>query len=372
MIQRYVLLPIQKLKLLHLNVTKKLKYLITLSLLPQYLGLLFLKKNPGLVEQYYSTGFYPVISKLLNTSFKWSPVSLGDLLYIAVFIYMTKWVVINWKRLRTQPRVWGLDVLTLVSIIYFLFHLCWGLNYYRESLHVTLSLKPTYTTEELKIITSKLVLKTNSLHLSIANDSLQKIDTPYSFNKMAALSQQGYKRLETEYHIFRHPGQNTKKSLFSTPLTYMGFGGYINPFTLEAQVNSVMPKSSMLTTIAHEQAHQLGYAAENEANFIGFLACIHNKDLFYQYAGYTFALRYCLQEMSRRDIDCYKNTVKSIHPGILKKFQETSEFWNDYNNPLEPLIKRFYNNFLKANNQEKGIKSYSYVVALLVNYLHTK
>jgi hypothetical protein len=116
----------------------------------------------------------------------------------------------------------------------------------------------------------------------------------------------------------------------------------------------------------------LGYAAENEANFIGFLACIHNKDLFYQYAGYAFALRYCLQEMSRRDIDCYKNTVKSIHPGILKNFQETSEFWKAYNNPLEPLIKNFYNNFLKANNQEKGIESYSYFLALLVDYLHNK
>ena len=167
-----------------MSVIKKLKYLIILSLLPQYLGILFLKNNPGLVEQYYSTGLYPVISKLLNTSFKWSPVSLGDLLYIAAIIYMSKWVVTNWKRLRTQPRVWGLDVLTLVSVIYFLFHLCWGLNYYRDSLHATLNLKTTYTTDELKTITSKLVLKTNSLHLSITNDSLQKTEIPYSFNEL--------------------------------------------------------------------------------------------------------------------------------------------------------------------------------------------
>ena len=368
-VQRYVLLPIHKLKLLHLRVTKKLKYLITLSLLPQYIGLFLLKNNSGFVEQYYSKGLYPIISKLLNTSFKWSPVSLGDLLYIAAIIYMTKWIIMNWKRVRTQPKVFVLDILTSLSVVYFLFHFCWGLNYYRDSLHVTLNLKTTYTTKELKIITSKLVSKTNSLHLSIANDSFQKIDTPYSFNEMVILSQQGFRQLESEYPNFIHPGKNTKKSLFSTPLTYMGFGGYFNPFTLEAQVNSIMPKSSMITTIAHEQAHQLGYAAENEANFIGFLACIHNNDLYYKYAGYAFALRYCLIELSRRDIDCYNNTVGLIHPGILKKFKETSEFWKAYNNPLEPLIKRVYSSFLIANNQEKGIESYNYYVALLVGYL---
>ncbi|HLV63061.1 DUF3810 family protein, partial [Galbibacter sp.] len=34
----------------------------------------------------------------------------------------------------------------------------------------------------------------------------------------------------------------------------------------------------------------------------------------------------------------------------------------------EPYFKKTFNSFLKANNQKKGIKSYSYVVALLVNY----
>jgi len=36
---------------------------------------------------------------------------------------------------------------------------------------------------------------------------------------------------------------------------------------------------------------------------------------------------------------------------------------------LEPIFKVFYSHFLKANNQTKGIESYNYVVALLVDYL---
>ena len=352
--------------------SKKLKYLIIFSLIPQYIALQILKNNPSFVENYYSTGLYPIISKLLNTAFKWIPISLGDILYILFIIYITKWFLLDWKRIKMQPKSWAIDVLTIISIIYFTFHFCWGLNYYRDSLHTTLNLKTTYTTDQLKTITNELVSKTNSLHLNITNDSLQRTEIPYSFYELTTLSQQGYRELETEYPFFRHPGQNTKKSIFSIPLSYMGFGGYLNPFTLEAQVNSVIPKTSLAITIAHEQAHQLGYAAENEANFIGFLACVQNKDLYYQYVGYGFALRYCLLELNRRDIDYYKNTIGTINPGILKNFHDTTKFWESYNNPLEPLIKRVYNNYLKANNQDKGIESYSYVVAMLVNYLYTK
>jgi len=37
-------------------------------------------------------------------------------------------------------------------------------------------------------------------------------------------------------------------------------------------------------------------------------------------------------------------------------------------NPLEPIFDLFYSSYLKSNNQPDGLKSYSYMVALLVNY----
>ena len=350
--------------------SKKIKRLIALSIIPQYLLLLLIKDRPDFVEQYYSRGFYPVLSKVLNASFRWIPFSFGDLLYLVAISYILRWLVINWKKRREHPIAWSLEVLSFVSVLYFVFHLCWGLNYYRSPLEHSMGLNTQYSTEKLITITTQLAIKTNALQLGITNDSLTKVNTPYAFKELTRLSQIGYTELETKYPIFEHPGQNVKKSIYSTPLTYMGFAGYLNPFSLEAQVNSVMPKNSMLTTIAHEQAHQLGYAAENEANFIGFLACIHTDNPYFNYAGYAFALRYCLQELRRRDNEAYTELLNALHPGILKDFRESSKFWKAYNNPLEPLIKRFYSNFLKANNQEKGIESYSYVVALLVDYLH--
>jgi hypothetical protein len=349
--------------------SNKGKVILVLSLLPQYFLIRVLKQFPEYVEAYYSLGIFPIISKLLNTAFKWIPFSVGDLLYSILIFFILRWAVKNRKRLRTEPKTWGLNVLSFVSVLYFMFHLCWGYNYYRVPLHTTLNLNPKYTTAQLKSVTNKLVFKTNKLHLAITKDSLLRTTLPYTFVELTEMSQTGYTQLEKQYPNFKHDGQNSKKSIFSTPLTYMGFSGYVNPLTLEAQINAVIPLNSMPTTIAHEQAHQLGYAAENEANFIGFLASIHNEDLYFNYAGYKFALRYCLRELFKRDLDAYESTLCTINPGILEDFQLAFEFWSAYKNPMEPLFKEVYSYFLKANNQAKGIESYSYVVALLVDYL---
>ena len=55
---------------------------------------------------------------------------------------------------------------------------------------------------------------------------------------------------------------SVKKSLFSLPLTYMGFSGYINPFTNEANINRKIPSTSLTFVINHEIAHQLGIAVK--------------------------------------------------------------------------------------------------------------
>ena len=152
----------------------------------------------------------------------------------------------------------------------------------------------------------------------------------------------------------------------------MGFSGYLNPLSNEAQVDYMIPVYKFPTTAAHEVAHQLGYAKENEANFIGFLATISNTNIYFKYSGYTFGLRHCLGEIFRRDPDLYYQLLPTINTGILKNYQEVRDFWNDYQNPLEPIFRSTYTTYLKANNQAKGMDSYSYVVALLVNYLEDK
>jgi hypothetical protein len=124
-----------------------------------------------------------------------------------------------------------------------------------------------------------------------------------------------------------------------------------------------------MVTSAHEMAHQLGIASESEANFIAFYNCIKHSDPFIQYSGYTFALRYCYSELFKLNPEKAKEKIKTLKPGVLNNLFEISQFWMYYKNPLEPIIKKGYDSYLKANGQSRGLKSYNDMVGLVVAYL---
>ena len=347
--------------------SKTLRLCIALSILPQMLIIYNLAKNPEWVEHYYSEGLYLKISNSLRFIYGWIPFSIGDLLYITTISFGLWWGFKNLKQLFKTPLKSILNLLSVVSVLYFVFHLFWGLNYYRLPLHKKQDINPIYTTAQLFRTTEQIIEKSNKLHFKLVQDSRKVVHVPYSFGELTALSTKGY-----EKSIFKYTNPSQKYSLLSTPLTYMGFSGYLNPFTNEAQVNLHNPKNAMPLTLVHEQAHQVGYAAENEANFIGFLVCSNHTDDYFKYSGYTFALRYCLSEVYKRDQKKYKIYKERINSGILIDFEKRTALWTQYNNPMEPLFKSIYSSFLKANAQDKGIKSYSYVVGLIVGHFETQ
>lgn len=347
---------------------KKKKTIIALSLIPQYFLVKLLSNFPQFVETYYSNGLYPLIAKFLRYTLGWLPFSFGDLMYGFAGIYMLQWFYKNRMRWRKDTKNWLVDILAVVAIIYGAFHFCWGLNYHRLPLHESLNLKRNYTMQQLVGVTEGLIKKSNALHFQITKNDTVKVTIPLDKSAIFDMVPTGYEYLNIEFPHLKYKPASLKKSIYSYPLTYMGFSGYLNPLTNEAQVDALIPIYKFPTTAAHEIAHQLGYAAENEANFIGFLATVNHDNIYFNYTGYTFALRFCLNEIYRRDRDLYNCLIASLNAGVRKNYKEVSDFWKAHKNPTEPIFKAFYNHFLKANKQNKGIKSYSYVVALIVNY----
>ena len=334
----------------------------------QILFISIVKNYPEFVEQFYSNGLYVFLSKIMRYVFGWLPFSVGDLLYTLAGIYIIRWLIITRKRIVKDTLNYILDIGAALSIAYFTFHILWAFNYYRQPLYKSLNIESEYTTEQLLSFTEKLILKSNTVHDRLTTNDSLKIEFPFTKREVFNKVENGFKKLAKSYpHLEYHP-KSIKKSLYSIPLTYMGFSGYLNPFTNEAQVDGLIPTYKFPITTCHEVAHQLGYAAENEANFIGSLAAMRNDDLYFQYSGYTFALRYCLEELFRRDPEIYKRIIPTIHQGIFENYKEVQIFWLAYKNPLEPIFEKTFDSFLKANNQSDGMKSYNYVVALLVNY----
>ncbi|AUC84067.1 DUF3810 domain-containing protein [Polaribacter sp. ALD11] len=345
---------------------------LTIFLPIQVLLVQIAAKNPAFIERYYSNGIYPPIAYFLRILLGWLPFSFGDvLLAFLLFIFLRFIIRLIKTRFRNfVPKI--IHFTAILSILYFCFYLFWGLNYYREPLAKNLQYQQKkYTTAQLQKVTEQIIEKLNYYQFEITKNDTLKVENKYHPKEMYTMAIAGYKNLSVDFPQLKYQHKSVKSSLMSLLQTYNGTSGYLNPITGEAQVNDRIPKTSYPTTVCHEMAHQIGFAAENEANFVGFLAATYNDDLYFKYASYRMALGYCISELRKRDKNQSKELWRNVNKGIWKDFNASYLFWEEYKNPFEPIVKKGYNAYLKANKQDKGIESYNYVVDLLITYLET-
>lgn len=346
----------------------KRKFILPIFLIFQIFVSQIFSFFPEFVEHFYSNGFYQKNSNFSRIILGRIPFSVGDCLYGILIFLVLRWFWKVRKTWKVNRKDNVLKILSFISVFYFFFHLLWGYNYSRQPLFEKLKINTEYSDNDLLLFTKKLIVKTNEVQFQITKNDSLKIVFPYSQEKAFLMDMNGYKNLSRQYSNFEYKNLSIKKSLFSLPLTYMGFGGYLNPFTNEAQVNELMPMYNFPTTSCHEMAHQMGYASESECNFIGFLASIKNENLYFKYSGYCTALKYCLNNWKIRNPKTLQQLLKTVNPGILKNYQESELFWEQYQTPIEVGFHIFYDNFLKMNQQKDGLDSYSKFVDLMVNY----
>ncbi|MCK0160206.1 DUF3810 domain-containing protein [Allomuricauda sp. F6463D] len=347
---------------------QKIKTIIAIALPIQIVLVKWIGSYPSFVEDYYSNGIYPYISRFLRLIFGWLPFSIGDLFYTALVFLAIRHIYIHWKQIKNKPLSFLKDTIVVLSITFFIFHLFWGMNYHRQPISWKLGIERDYTVEELVELTQFIADKTNQYQLELTGDTISPVHIPYTKKEIFAKTEEAYKKFEKQYPDFGYEHRSLKSSIYSIPLTFMGYGGYLNPFTNEAQVNGVTPKFRLPTVSGHEVGHQLGYSAEGATNFIGFLVTSQSTDPYFKYSAYNHALGYCLTDLYHKDEEKYNEIVTKIHFGVKQNFNELSDFWNKYETPLEPLFKSVFNTFLKVNNQKDGIKSYNSVVGLIINH----
>ncbi|MFY7728025.1 MAG: DUF3810 domain-containing protein, partial [Flavobacterium sp.] len=327
---------------------------------------------PQFVENYYSNGIFPYISHGERVLFGWTGFSVGDILYGTALLLSIRWLWRTRKTWKTGYKQNLLKIAACLSVVYFIFTALWALNYRRVPLYKKMGIEKDYTEKELIAFTYRLIDKTNALHLQLTQSDTVKVVVPYMLDSIYAKAPEAYTVLEKEFPFFEYRHNSIKSSLISVPLSYMGFGGYLNPFTNEAQVNCKLPLYNLPTTTCHEMSHQIGYANESEANFIGFMASIHSNDPYFKYSGYSFALRYCLANIAKFDEGLAKKIAKKVNKGIRKNFKESKDFNAKYESFVENIFEYIYDNYLKMNEQKDGLETYSKFTGLMINYYKEK
>jgi hypothetical protein len=325
------------------------------------------------VEKYYTYGFYPVISKIQRVLLGWIPISVGDLLYIAAFIFL---VVKVWKLLKLLSKrmvqeylSWILfrKYLKLILWIYIVFNISWGLNYNRLGIahQLNLDVQP-YTTEELTELADALQNKMN--YYAAYTDFEERIRLDKTAN-VAAEGYQSFKEASKQYPFLSYSAISVKPSLFSHLAHLFGFTGYYNPFTGEGQLQTTAPVFMKPYIVNHEIGHQVGYAKENEANFISFLTGRVSENNEVRYSIYFDMYLYAARDLGLRDSVAMQQLKKEWHPQVQQDYNYLIDYLKRNKNFVEPYMTSLYDQFLKFNRQPKGRRTYSEVVAWLVAYM---
>ena len=347
---------------------KKLKVVVTLGLFPMFLIIKNIEVGNSVVEKYYSDFFYLYISEKLRFITGWISIPIGDLLYLFIIFSLIYFVFFRIKKSKNIL----LNLGSSAFIFIFLFYVLWGLNYKRVPVKDHLNVDGNFEIKELTDFTETLIDKINKKHIFLfKNDSVRPINE-YSFTESIEISKNNIDKLKEKLKkpIIKSDYKNVsvKKSLFSLPLTYMGFSGYINPFTNEANINYKIPSTSLIFVINHEIAHQLGIASEKDANFISYLMLTSSDNEYLKYCGLSYALRLCLNELSKLDYDKYRYLLERVNKGIIKDYVEINKFWKNYEGKIEEVSKKSYDLYLKQNNIQSGIKNYNESISLILKY----
>ena len=250
-----------------------------------------------------------------------------------------------------------------------LFYATWGLNYFREPLKERLSLNVTERpVEELEELTKEFAECANALRRSLWEDGDGVARMKDGYTAMFRALPGAYEALAREYGAFDGKVTRPKTVLWSKGLSWCGITGVYIGLTAEPNVNVDAPDFLLPQTAAHELAHQLGVASEDEAEFAGILACLYSDDPLVAYSGLLSALISCGNALHKQAPERYRAIYDTYGPGLLHDLRYHRAYWKAFEGKTEEKANQMNDAYLRYNGQENGVMSYGKVVDMLLAY----
>lgn len=327
----------------------------------------------------FSKGIIGVLATVSSIA----PCSLWDLLLIPIAIAAVAtfaWCIVRKRSLWK----WVSTVCVIVAALLLFLVGSWGLNHYAPPLANDLGIAvEEYSADELEDATAYYLEHAAALALTMPRDQEMDLERQ-DFSELAGIAGASYKDLAGEYPVFEGCTTPVKELLLmGEPLLYSGHTGIYWPFTGEANVPANTAVAEMPFIQCHEAAHRLGIASEQEANFAAFLACTEGdaaRDARFAYSGYFEAFCYCLNALyanypQRTDTFVEKVIGPEVDPTNAKTYgarlvlfdrYRATEHYQVYEGPAKEVGTTMNDTYLKAFDEESGIKSYGEVVDYLI------
>lgn len=355
------------------SILKKLPWLLLLPtgfILPA-----LAQKHPWIVEKVYVQGLYPWIARIWGGVTSIFPFSVAEFFVVGFILAVVAAMAIKVTRLikkRTSPMQFVSFVLSLIilaGVMLNLFYFMWGFNYSRPTVYQLMELDvKKRSVDELQELCFELAERANTLREQVEEDENGVFVLKEGYRPYFAQIPAAYKTLGNKHSIFNGTAYSAKGVLASEGMSYAGIAGIFMPYTAEANVNVHQPPLLLLSSAAHETAHLLGFAKEDEANFIAYLACSVSDDPAVAYSGTMLALINCSNKLYKSDPEKYTPLFQRYSSAIVRDIKAYNAYWKNYEGEVEEAFTTLNDNYLKFNRQEEGVKSYGMMVDLLLAY----
>lgn len=331
--------------------------------------------GPAAVEAFFSTGIYPPISRAVGGFFSIFPFSFAEFLLYGLIIAVTAFIVVCVVRAarRALPLRrflnWLLTVLLIGGIGMNAFYWMWGFNYYRTTLaeRMGLHVRDSNVTE-LEELCTLLAADANHLRAQVSTDA----DGIFAYRdgNIGVLRKipAAYGKLREIYAEFQGAVYSPKPVFASEALSYAGISGIYIPFTEEANVNVDDPPLLVASSAAHETAHFLGIAREEEANFAAYLACTRSGDKELEYSGTMLALIYAGNALSAADSARYGDLYGTYSDAVRRDLAAYNAYLKAHEGQVSETVTEVNDNYLRSHAQTSGVQSYGEMVDLLLAF----
>lgn len=322
--------------------------------------------------EFYSTKIYPLFAKIIGFITGISPFSIAEIiLIVGVILLLLYTLLMTIKSVKGKSikflKIYIINMSVVVSILYFLFVLFCGMNYYRYEFtaYSGLEIKKSSKQELMKLCES-LIEDANRFRKNIKSDENGVAildDNIYETSKRAQFS---FNNVSNRYDVLKGNYSRPKPILFSKAMSYTQITGVFFPFTFESNVNVDIPSYQIPATMCHELVHLRGFMREDEANFLSYLACISSGYDDFAYSGTMLALTYSMNALYSEDYNEFVRLHKKYSKEVNLDIAYTSNYWKQFETKIAEISHNVNDTYLKANNQVDGVRSYGRMVDLLL------
>jgi len=254
----------------------------------------------------------------------------------------------------------------VAGLLYAGYLLTWGLNQQRVPFPEVAGYETSPPTEEeLTALAEELIARINVLRPQLAEDAAGVSVQPHPPGELLRRVRRAFDGVAEVHPSLKAPPSTPKRPLLSPLMSAWWIAGIYSPFTAEAHVNRQLPAPQIAFTTAHELAHGLGFARENEANYVAWLACSRSEDPVLRYSALLQASRRVLGAIAAHDEQRARALVETLEPGVRRDQEAIVRFWTAAESLTTRLAQNVNDAYLKSQGQVHGIRTYGMFIDLL-------